>query len=195
MLNVAILISGGGSNMLRLLEDMALPHPGHACLVLSNRPEAGVQAKAQAQAMGVAVEVLDHRPFGDDRASFETELHKILKAYEIDVICLAGFMRILGAEFVSAWQGRMLNIHPSLLPKYQGLHTHQRALEAGDRLAGCSVHEVVPQLDAGPILGQSEVPILPGDTAQDLADRVLMQEHLLYPKILRAFLTRFEPPS
>ncbi|MDG1240736.1 MAG: phosphoribosylglycinamide formyltransferase [Planktomarina sp.] len=195
MLNVAILISGGGSNMLRLLEDMALPHPGHACLVLSNRPEAGVQAKAQAQAMGVAVEVLDHRPFGDDRASFETELHKILKAYEIDVICLAGFMRILGAEFVSAWQGRMLNIHPSLLPKYQGLHTHQRALDAGDRLAGCSVHEVVPQLDAGPILGQSEVPILPGDTAQDLADRVLMQEHLLYPKILRAFLTRFEPPS
>ncbi|MDA9240421.1 phosphoribosylglycinamide formyltransferase [bacterium] len=195
MLNVAILISGGGSNMLRLLEDMAQPHPGHARLVLSNRPEAGVQAKAQAQAMGVAIEVLDHRPFGDDRASFETELHKILKAYEIDVICLAGFMRILGAEFVSAWQGRMLNIHPSLLPKYQGLHTHQRALEAGDRLAGCSVHEVVPQLDAGPILGQSEVPILPGDTAQDLADRVLMQEHLLYPKILRAFLARFEPPS
>ena len=181
--------------MLRLLEDMAQPHPGHARLVLSNRPEAGVQAKAQAQAMGVAIEVLDHRPFGDDRAGFETELHKILKAYEIDVICLAGFMRILGAEFVSAWQGRMLNIHPSLLPKYQGLHTHQRALEAGDRLAGCSVHEVVPQLDAGPILGQSEVPILPGDTAQDLADRVLMQEHLLYPKILRAFLARFEPPS
>ena len=181
--------------MLRLLEDMALPHPGHARLVLSNRPETGVQAKAQAQAMGVAIEVLDHRPFGDDRASFETELHKILKAYEIDVICLAGFMRILGAEFVSAWQGRMLNIHPSLLPKYQGLHTHQRALEAGDRLAGCSVHEVVPQLDAGPILGQSEVPILPGDTVQDLADRVLMQEHLLYPKILRAFLARFEPPS
>ena len=179
--------------MLRLLEDMALPHPGHARLVLSNRPEAG--GLARAQEMGVATEVLDHRTFGEDRASFETELHKILMAYEIDVICLAGFMRILGAEFVSAWRGRMLNIHPSLLPKYQGLHTHQRALEAGDALAGCSVHEVVPQLDAGPVLGQSEVPILPGDTAQDLADRVLAQEHLLYPKVLRTFLTRFEPLS
>ena len=104
-------------------------------------------------------------------------------------------MRILGTDFVSAWRGRMLNIHPSLLPKYQGLHTHQRALEAGDRRGGCSVHEVVQQLDAGPVLGQSEVPILPGDTAQDLANRVLEQEHLLYPKILRTFLTRFEPPS
>jgi len=133
--------------MLRLLEDMARPHPGHARLVLSNRPEAG--GLVRAQAMGVATEVLDHRTFGEDRASFETELHKILMAYEIDVICLAGFMRILGAEFVSAWRGRMLNIHPSLLPKYQGLHTHQRALAAGDALAGCSVHEVVPQLDAG----------------------------------------------
>jgi len=112
--------------MLRLLEDMARPHPGHARLVLSNRPEAG--GLVRAQAMGVATEVLDHRTFGEDRASFETELHKILMAYEIDVICLAGFMRILGAEFVSAWRGRMLNIHPSLLPKYQGLHTHQRAL-------------------------------------------------------------------
>ncbi|MDA8540906.1 phosphoribosylglycinamide formyltransferase [Planktomarina temperata] len=193
MLNVAILISGGGSNMLRLLEDMARPHPGHARLVLSNRPEAG--GLVRAQAMGVATEVLDHRTFGEDRASFETELHKILMAYEIDVICLAGFMRILGAEFVSAWRGRMLNIHPSLLPKYQGLHTHQRALAAGDALAGCSVHEVVSQLDAGPVLGQSEVPILPGDTAQDLADRVLEQEHLLYPKVLRTFLTHFEPPS
>ena len=178
--------------MQRLLEDMVEPHPGHARLVLSNRPEAGGLAKAQA--MGVATEVLDHQPFGGDRALFETELDEILKAYEIDVICLAGFMRILGADFVSAWRGRMLNIHPSLLPKYQGLHTHQRALEAGERLAGCSVHEVVPQLDAGPILGQSEVPVLPGDTAQDLAGRVLEQEHLLYPKILRAFLTGFKPP-
>jgi len=179
--------------MQRLLEDMARPHPGRARLVLSNRPEAGGLAKAEA--MGVATEVLDHRSFGDDRAQFETELHKILLAYKVDVICLAGFMRILGADFVSAWQGRMLNIHPSLLPKYQGLHTHRRALEAGDRLAGCSVHEVVPQLDAGPILGYNKVPILPGDTAKDLADRVLVQEHLLYPKILRAFLSRFEPPS
>ena len=104
--------------MQRLLEDMALPHPGRARLVLSNRPEAGGLAKAQA--MGVATEVLDHRSFGNDRAQFETKLHKILMAYEIDVICLAGFMRILGAGFVSAWHGRMINIHPSLLPKYQG---------------------------------------------------------------------------
>jgi phosphoribosylglycinamide formyltransferase-1 len=125
------LISGGGSNMQRLLEDMDETHPGCARLVLSNRPDAGGLAKAQA--MGVGTEVLDHRPFGENRAQFETELHKILKAYQIDVICLAGFMRILGTDFVSAWRGRMLNIHPSLLPKYQGLHTHQRALEAGDR--------------------------------------------------------------
>ena len=179
--------------MQRLLEDMDETHPGCARLVLSNRPDAGGLAKAQA--MGVGTEVLDHRPFGENRAQFETELHKILKAYQIDVICLAGFMRILGTDFVSAWRGRMLNIHPSLLPKYQGLHTHQRALEAGDRRGGCSVHEVVPQLDAGPVLGQREVPILPGDTAQDLANRVLEREHLLYPKILRTFLTRFEPPS
>ena len=115
--------------MQRLLEDMALPHPGRARLVLSNRPEAGGLAKAEA--MGVATEVLDHRSFGDDRAQFETELHKILLADKIDVICLAGFIRILGADFVSAWQGRMPNMPPSLFNKYQGPHTTRRALRPG----------------------------------------------------------------
>jgi phosphoribosylglycinamide formyltransferase-1 len=118
-----------------------------------------------------------------------------LSAHEIDVVCLAGFMRILGEEFVSAWHRRILNIHPSLLPKYQGLNTYQRALDAGDTEAGCTVHEVVPALDAGPILGQSRVAILPGDTADDLAARTLIQEHRLYPIVLRDFLTRFELQS
>jgi phosphoribosylglycinamide formyltransferase-1 len=111
--------------------------------------------------------------------------------HEIDVICLAGFMRILGADFVSGWQGRILNIHPSLLPKYQGLKTYQRALDAGDAEVGCSVHEVVPELDAGPILGQSWVAVLPDDTESSLAARVLVQEHQLYPRVLRDFLAQF----
>ena len=175
--------------MLRLLEDMEQPHPGRASLVLSNKPDAAGLAKAEA--MGIATQVVDHKLYRGDRSAFEAALQKILLVHEIDVICLAGFMRILGADFVSAWQGRMLNIHPSLLPKYQGLKTYQRALDAGDAEAGCSVHEVVSELDAGPILGQSRVAVLPDDTASSLAARVLVQEHQLYPRVLRDFLVQF----
>tara|TARA_B100000787_G_scaffold169319_1_gene160190 strand:- start:2042 stop:2587 length:546 start_codon:yes stop_codon:yes gene_type:complete len=172
--------------MLSLLEDMGKPHPGMARLVLSNRPDAAGLAKAAE--LGITTEVVDHKLYQGNRAVFEAMLQKALLAHEIDVVCLAGFMRILGRDFVGAWQGRILNIHPSLLPKYQGLNTYQRALDAGEQEAGCSVHEVVSELDAGLILGQSRVPIFPGDTAGSLASRILVQEHQLYPRILREFL-------
>ena len=183
---VAILISGGGSNMLALLRDMAAGgHPARPVLVASNDPAAAGLAKAAAA--GVAVAAVDHRPFKGDRAAFEAALLEPILAVEPDILCLAGFMRVLTPAFVGRFAGRMLNIHPSLLPLYPGLHTHQRALDAGDAEAGCTVHEVTPVLDDGPILGQARVPILPGDTAETLAARVLVQEHRLYPAVLRRF--------
>ena len=181
----AILISGGGSNMVTLVQSMTGDHPARPCLVLANDPAAGGLDKAAA--LGVPTAVVDHRPFGRDRAGFEGELCRVLAAHAPDIICLAGFMRVLTPDFVTRWQGRMLNIHPSLLPKYPGLHTHARALEAGDAEAGCSVHEVTAELDGGPILGQARVPILAGDTPESLAARVLVQEHRLYPMVLRRF--------
>ena len=182
---VAILISGGGSNMVALVKSMTGDHPARAAVVISNTPQAaGLQRAAD---LGVPTEVVDNRPFGEDRAAFEAVLDRTLKAYQVDLICTAGFMRILTAEFVLTWQGKMLNIHPSLLPKYKGLNTHARALEAGDQEAGCSVHLVTPELDGGPVLGQVRVPIKPGDTEQTLAARVLEQEHRLYPEVLRQY--------
>lgn len=185
MKRVAILISGGGSNMVALADSMAGDHPARAVLVLSNDPEAAGLQKAAAR--GIATAAVDHRPFGRDRAGFEAELLKPLLAAEADIICLAGFMRVLTPGFVEGFAGRMLNIHPSLLPKYPGLHTHQRALEAGDGEAGCTVHEVTTVLDDGPILGQARVPVMPGDSAETLAARVLREEHRLYPAVLRRF--------
>jgi phosphoribosylglycinamide formyltransferase-1 len=182
---VAILISGGGSNMIRLIESMGPDHPARPVLVLSNDP--GAAGLARAQALGVATAAVDHRPFGRDREAFEAALLQPLLAAEPDILCLAGFMRVLTPGFVARFAGRMLNIHPSLLPKYPGLHTHQRALDAGDAEAGCTVHEVTADLDAGPILGQARVPILPGDTAETLASRVLAMEHRLYPAVLARF--------
>ncbi|SMX50572.1 phosphoribosylglycinamide formyltransferase [Maliponia aquimaris] len=186
MKRVAILLSGGGSNMVKLVEDMHRDdHPAQPVLVLSNSAAAG--GLARAAALGVATAVVDHRPFGQDRAAFEDALQAALAPFAPDILCLAGFMRVLTAGFVTPWQGRMLNIHPSLLPKYRGLHTHARALEAGDTEAGCTVHEVTPELDDGPILGQARVPILADDTPDTLAARVLAQEHRLYPAVLRRF--------
>ncbi len=183
---VAILISGGGSNMLALLRDMATgDHPAEPVLVASNDPTATGLTKAAAA--GVPTAAVDHRPFGRDRAAFEAALLTHILATQPDILCLAGFMRVLTPAFVNRFTGRMLNIHPSLLPLYPGLHTHQRALDAGDAQAGCTVHEVTPILDDGPILGQARVPILPGDTADSLAARVLTQEHRLYPAVLRRF--------
>ena len=185
MKRVAVLISGGGSNMLTLARDMTADHPARPVLVLSNRPDAGGLPKAVD--LGIPTAVVDHRPFGQDRKAFETELNLVLEAAAPDIICLAGFMRVLTPIFVTRWAGRILNIHPSLLPKYPGLHTHVRAIDAGDAQAGCSVHEVTDVLDGGPVLGQARVPILPDDTPDALARRVLGMEHLLYPLVLRRF--------
>ena len=182
---VAILISGGGSNMLRLVDSMAGDHPARPCLVLSNDPAAGGLARAAER--GIDTAAVDHRPFKGDRAAFEAALLEPLEAAAPDIVCLAGFMRILTAPFIERFQGRMLNIHPSLLPKYRGLKTHARAIEAGETEAGCTVHEVTPALDDGPILGQAHVPVQPDDTPDTLAARVLEMEHRLYPVVLRRF--------
>lgn len=183
MKRVAILISGGGSNMEALVRSMTGDHPARPVLVLSNDPAAA--GLARAAALGVPVAAVDHRPFGRDRAGFEAALLGALEAAAPDIVCLAGFMRILTPGFVTRFDGRMLNIHPSLLPLYPGLDTHARALAAGDAKAGCTVHLVTSALDSGPILGQARVPVLPGDTPASLAARVLEAEHRLYPAVLR----------
>jgi len=189
---VAILISGGGSNMVKLVEDMQGDHPARPVLVLANDPDAmGLRLAAAA---GVPVAAVDHRPFGRNRAAFEAALLEPLLAAAPDVVCLAGFMRVLTPGFVARFQGRMLNIHPSLLPAYPGLHTHARALAAGDRQAGCSVHEVTADLDAGPLLGQARVPVLADDTEATLAERVLRAEHQLYRAVLRRFVAGDRSP-
>lgn len=171
--------------MLALVDSMRGDHPARPCLVLASDPAAAGMARAKAA--GVPAAAVDHRPFGRDRAAFEAALSAELSRAAPDIICLAGFMRILTPGFVGQWAGRMLNIHPSLLPKYPGLDTHARALAAGDAQAGCTVHEVTGELDAGPVLGQARVPVLAGDTADTLAARVLAMEHRLYPAVLRRF--------
>ena len=182
---VAILISGGGSNMVRLVDSMTGDHPARPVIVLSNVPGAGGLEKARAR--GVPTAVVDHRPCRGDRAAFEAALDAALDKARPDIICLAGFMRILTPGFVGRHAGRILNIHPSLLPRYPGLDTHARAIAAGDVEAGCSVHEVTGELDAGPLLGQARVPVFPDDTPEQLAARVLEREHELYPAVLRRF--------
>ena len=185
MKRVALLISGGGSNMLALVRDMGQGGYAQPVLVASNDPTAtGLQ---KAAALGIPTAAVDHRPYGRDRQAFEAALAEKIDAARPDILCLAGFMRILTPDFIKAYEGRMLNIHPSLLPKYPGLHTHARALAAGDTQAGCTVHEVTAELDAGPMLGQARVPVLPGDTEDTLSARVLTMEHQLYPAVLRRF--------
>ncbi|SLN10822.1 phosphoribosylglycinamide formyltransferase [Pseudooctadecabacter jejudonensis] len=186
MKRVAILISGGGSNMVALAESMVGDHPARPCVVIANDPDAGGLAKAAA--LGIPTAVVDHRDFPKDRNGFEGALHASLEEYQPDFVCLAGFMRILGAGFVGQYAGRMLNIHPSLLPKYKGLHTHARALEAGDTNHGCSVHEVTADLDDGPILGQARIEVVADDTPETLAQRLLPLEHQLYPAVLRRYV-------
>ncbi len=182
---VAILISGGGSNMEALVRDMERDHPAKPVLVLANTPNAGGLAKAEAR--GIPTACVDHRAFKGDRTAFEAALNEALEAAAPDIICLAGFMRILAPEFIARWQGKMLNIHPSILPLFRGLHTHQRALDAGMAVHGCTVHEVTGELDGGPILGQAVIPVHEGDTPDDLAMRLLPMEHKLYPAVLRRF--------
>lgn len=179
---VAILISGRGSNMVSLLEAAQAPdYPAEIVLVASNRPDA--PGLARAAAAGLATEAVDHRAFSD-RAAFERALDAALRRHGVEFLVLAGFMRVLTPWFVEAWAGRMLNIHPSLLPLFRGTHTHAQALAAGVRVHGCTVHFVVPELDAGPIVAQAAVPVLPEDDEDALSARVLIQEHRLYPAAL-----------
>jgi phosphoribosylglycinamide formyltransferase 1 len=184
---IAVLISGAGTNMAALL--YATRHadcPFEICLVASNNPNAAGLELAQAE--GIATFALSHQ--GLTRAAHDAQMQAAIIAAQADYIALAGYMRILSADFVSRWAGRMINIHPSLLPLYPGLDTHQRAIDAQDRHGGCSVHLVTEDLDAGPILGQIPVAILPQDTAETLAARVKMAEHQLYPKILAHYVSR-----
>lgn len=192
MKRVAILISGGGTNMVALVQSMRGDHPARPVLIASNDPDAG--GLTRAATLGLPTATIDHRAFGGDRGAFERALLAVLAAARPDIVCMAGFMRILSPVFVGQFQGRMLNIHPSLLPKYPGLHTHERALAAGDAEAGCTVHEVTPVLDNGPILGQARVPVRPGDTAATLGARVLYEEHRLYPAVLRRFASGERTP-
>ena len=189
---VAVLISGSGTNMAALLyASRAADCPFELVLVASNSPQAGGVALAAAE--GVETFVLDHKGMG--RAAHDAAMDSAIVASGASYIALAGYMRILTADFVSKWHGRMINIHPSLLPKYPGLHTHERALAAGEVHCGCSVHLVTPELDSGPLLGQTTVAIMPGDNAETLAARVLIAEHQLYPRCLAALVERASSPK
>jgi phosphoribosylglycinamide formyltransferase-1 len=185
---VGVLISGRGSNMAALLHAARAPgYPAAIALVLSNQPAApGIALAADA---GVPVATIDHRRFGKDRAAHEAAIDAALRQAGVEIVCLAGYMRLLTPFLVAAWQGRMLNIHPSLLPAFPGLHTHARALAAGVKLHGCTVDLVTETMDEGPILAQAAVPVLPGDSEESLAARVLVQEHRLYPAALAGFAT------
>ena len=181
---VACLISGRGSNMAALIDAAkAGDYPAEIVLVVSNVPNAG--GLATASKAGIATATIDHRTFGKDRAAFERALQDVLQKNRIDLVCLAGFMRLLTPWFVTQWPNRMLNIHPALLPAFRGLDTHARALEAGVKLHGATVHFVVPEMDSGPIIAQGAVPVRDGDSEAALAARVLAVEHRLYPLALR----------
>ena len=192
MKNIVILISGGGSNMAAIVHAAQQERWGErlgaqVAAVISNKADAAGLVLAQSQ--GIATAVVDHRAFAD-REAFDSALMRQIDAFGPALVILAGFMRILTPGFVAHYSGRLINIHPSLLPAFTGLHTHQRAIDAGCRFAGASVHMVTADLDAGPILAQGLVPILPGDTAQQLAARVLVQEHQIYPQAVRALLQK-----
>ena len=181
---VAVLISGRGSNMQALIAAAQAPdYPAEIVLVVSNRADApGLALAEQAR---VPTAVIDHRPFGQDRAAFERALQDALDQHGVEFICLGGFMRLFTADFVEHWQGRMLNIHPSLLPSFKGLDPHGQALRAGVKIAGATVHFVTPEMDAGPVVAQAAVPVREDDTAATLAARVLAAEHRIYPLALR----------
>ena len=190
MKNIVILISGGGSNMATIVraaqqERWEQRYAARVAAVISNKPEAAGLAFAREQ--GIAAQALDHKAFAS-REAFDTALAATIDRYQPALVVLAGFMRILTPGFVAHYAGRLINIHPSLLPAFTGLHTHQRAIDAGCKFAGVTVHQVTNELDVGPILEQAVVPVLPGDTAQALAARVLAQEHVIYPRAVRALV-------
>ena len=181
---IAILISGRGSNMAALIDAASdSAYPAEIALVLSNIPDASGLGVANSK--GIKTEIVDHKKFGKDRAGFEQAVQGVLDANKIQFVCLAGFMRLLTPAFVSHWHGRMLNIHPALLPSFKGLDTHERAIAEGVKIHGATVHFVVPEVDSGPIIVQAAVPVLTGDTPQSLAARVIQAEHRIYPLALR----------
>ena len=192
MKNIVILISGGGSNMAAMVRTAQQQQwdkrlGARVAAVVSNKADAAGLAFAQAQ--GIATEVLDHKPFAT-REAFDAALAERIDRHDPALVVLAGFMRILTPGFVAHFAGRLVNIHPSLLPAFTGLHTHQRAIDAGCKFAGCTVHQVTAELDVGPILDQAVVPVLPGDTAASLAARVLTQEHVVYPRAVAQLLSK-----
>lgn len=182
-MKIGVLISGRGSNLKALIEACAEPgFRGRIAIVISNRPKAA--GLAIAEAAGIPTLVIDHKEFAS-RETFDAELDRALRKADVELVCNAGFMRILSDGFVEKWHNRQLNIHPSLLPAFKGLHVHKRALDAGVRITGCTVHFVRPEMDEGPIVAQAAVPVLPGDTAETLGERVLEAEHMLYPLALK----------
>ena len=186
-IRAGVLISGRGSNMMALVEAArAADYPAEVTCVVSNKADAGGLDFAREH--GIATQVIDHKAYSS-REQFEAALDQFLRSQRVEIIACAGFMRILSAGFVNGWDGRMINIHPSLLPAYKGLHTHERALADGAKVHGCTVHHVTPELDAGPVILQAEVPVLEGDTPDTLSARVLRQEHRIYPQAL-ALLAR-----
>ena len=184
-LSVAILISGSGSNMVQLIKSMDHEHPAFPSIVISNRSDALGLKKAQD--LGIPTKVIDQNLIKSNGLNFEKELINILIENKINIICLAGFMKILSEKFIKKFSDRILNIHPSLLPKYKGLNTHARALASNDAIAGCSVHLVTAELDGGPVLAQTKVLIEKNETVDSLKAKVLIQEHVLYPKVLLNF--------
>lgn len=183
MKKLAVLISGRGSNLSALIAACAdTAFPAEITIVIANRP--GAAGLALAKKAGIATLVIDHKKY-DDRAAFDAALDTVLRRKNVDLVCLAGFMRLLTDGFVNGWRGKMINIHPSLLPAFKGRDVHQRALDAGVTLSGCTVHYVTPEMDSGPIVAQAAVPVVPGDTAEALADRILAAEHVLYPHAVR----------
>ncbi|MGY6531999.1 phosphoribosylglycinamide formyltransferase [Glycocaulis sp.] len=185
---IAVLISGRGSNLQCLIDACAAEdYPARIVAVISNRPDAyGLERAREA---GIAAIAIDHKAY-ETRESFEAALDAALREAGAEFVCLAGFMRILTEGFVNRWEGRMINIHPSLLPKFKGVDTHKRAIEAGESEHGCTVHWVTPGMDEGPVIAQARVPVLPGDTPETLAARVLVEEHLLYPEALKLALEK-----
>ncbi len=183
---LAVLISGRGSNLKAILNACADPnYPAEVVLVISNKPKAA--GLDHARKAGVTEAIIDHRDF-ETREEFDAALSERLRAANVDYVCLAGFMRMLTPGFVDEWRGRLINIHPSLLPAFRGLHVQERTLDAGVKITGCTVHFVSAEVDAGAIIGQAAVPVLPGDTVDTLSARILEQEHRLYPASLRLII-------
>jgi phosphoribosylglycinamide formyltransferase-1 len=183
---IAVLISGNGSNLQALIDACSAPDfPAYIALVLSNKEDA--YGLKRAEMAGITTKVIRHKDY-PDRAAFDAKIHEVLIASGVEYVCLAGFMRVLTAGFVEKWQGKMINIHPSLLPLFKGMHTHEEALATGVKIHGCSVHHVVPEMDSGPLIIQAAVPVLAGDTAEILGARVLAAEHIIYPLALKKLI-------